>query len=216
MPSVSLRMISNLSVCSSVSRYSVPPSALVIFLAASSMASSSRSRLVSLESAAPIWLSCSRPSRSLVESDGDCIMPQLLYTDCAHLRNISDTEQHFLNAVLFKGAHAFLESGRKYLRYPRVFLNILLNRVGAYQKLVQSNTAFVPGFAASIAARGDIEHYLALIVAELVLPAFQQLLPRRFGIFFPCLGVHELDRVLLHQQMQFFFGRRVRLLTFCA
>ena len=39
---------------------------------------------------------------------------------------------------------------------------------------------------------------------------------RRFRIFFPCLGVHELYRVLLHQQTQFFFGRRVRLLTLSA
>ena len=43
MPSVSLRMISNLSVRSSVTRYSVPPSAFVMFFAATRIVSSSRS-----------------------------------------------------------------------------------------------------------------------------------------------------------------------------
>ena len=60
MPSVSLRMISNLSVRSSVTRYSVPPSAFVMFFAATRIVSSSRSMSVSLDSATPMSLSCSR------------------------------------------------------------------------------------------------------------------------------------------------------------
>ncbi len=97
MPSVSLRMISNWSVRSSVTRYSVPPSALVMFFAATRIVSSNRLMSVCLESATPMSFNCSRrrnrSAGSLLRSAACMPGVALLDADQAHLMNIGGAEQ---------------------------------------------------------------------------------------------------------------------------
>src|SRR5512135_2154728 len=140
-PSVSVRMISNLSCCwSGSSRYSVPASALVMRLAATRMVSSRRLISRSLESATPMAFSsssrCSRLSPSVMPAPCSAVECALLDTNGAYLMNIGNTTQHFFDTVLFQGAHTFLQRGREQLGNARMFLNKFFHRVGADHQLV--------------------------------------------------------------------------------
>src|SRR5688572_18818769 len=146
MPSESVRMISKRSSRSACMRYSVPPSALVICLAATRIASSRRLMSFSRDSAMPIrFSSVSRRNRSAsftsfmvqaFEIARACAREPLLDADRAHLVHVGDALQHLLHAVLLQRAHAVVERGRHDLRYARMLLDQLLDQVAAEQQLV--------------------------------------------------------------------------------
>src|SRR5512134_177934 len=122
-PRESVRTISNCSTCRSASsRYSVPASAWVMRLAATSMVSSRRLMSCSLESAMPMAFSSSslRSKSSAdpahVSAYGGCcdiglLCAALLDTDGAHLVDVGNAGQHLFNAVLLQGAHPLVERG---------------------------------------------------------------------------------------------------------
>src|SRR6188508_1288527 len=112
----------------------------------------------SLESETPISTSWSRRCRRSAEADWTgssssmCAGTILFDTDCAYLLDVGYALQNFFYAVLLKGAHAVVESGRKHLSNARVLLDITLDPVGADLQLVKSGTALVTGAGAYVAA----------------------------------------------------------------
>ena len=66
--------------------------------------------------------------------------------------NIGDALQHFLDSVLFEGAHTFRQRRGYDFRYAGMLLDMFLDGVATEQQLVQSNTALVAGATARIAS----------------------------------------------------------------
>src|SRR5262245_3171404 len=209
MSSEAVRTISNRSTCSPPSpstRYSVPPSARVIVFTASRIFSSSALRFFSSESAAPISFSCSSRRKRPAGEPSSCrsasrptatrlgmvligVPPcgsgpsrALLDADRADLGHVGDPLHHLLDAVHLQRAHAFLERGREHLGHARVLLDVLLDRVGADQELVQAEPALVAGVAAGVAARLLVEGELPLLVGVSLRELLVHALVRRLRV----------------------------------
>src|SRR3972149_1797385 len=209
-------MISKRSVFSSVTRYSVPPSARVMDFAAARICSSSRSMSRSAESEVPIALSCSsRWTRSSAAPESppanfsDCVLSMMLLmrqppgtlldADRAHLFERRDSHQHLLDAVLLQGAHAFPQGDGHDLGDAGVFLDQLLQRVGRHQQLVQAEAALHAAAAAGVAADRLVQRELPLVVAVVLHPLLVHVLDRALRVLLERLGVHHLLAELVEE-----------------
>src|SRR3984957_1431684 len=143
--SESVRMISKRSWSSSVRRYRVPPSALVIVFIAIRMFSSRRLMSRSLDSDMPISLSWSRRASSSPSGPGVPSVPMasvspafqsrvlsssmgspgsLLDANGAYLRHVGRAHQHLLDAVHFQRTHAVGERGGEHRPPPLPLLDV--------------------------------------------------------------------------------------------
>src|SRR4051812_13720365 len=180
-------MISKRSERSSVVRYSVPPSARVIDLAAVRMDSRSLLMSRSAESDAPMALSCS--SRWTRSSAAVGAVPAAkrsawvvsitagsLDTDGAHFLDVGYAHQALLHAVLLQRAHAILEALGKHGRDARMLLDQLFQGVGGDKQFVQAAPALEAAAAALVAADRLVKRQLALVVAVELDPVLVDLL----------------------------------------
>src|SRR5215510_1800405 len=145
--------------------------------------SSSVLRSFSSDSAAPISLSCSRRRKrsrafSTLRSPGSLSTAarletvliggreaRLLDANGPHLSEVGDALHDLLDPVHLQRAHAFVERRREHLRDPRVLLDVLLDRVGPEQQLVQADAALVASVRARLTSRLAVQRELTLVVA---------------------------------------------------
>ena len=78
-----------------------------------------------------------------------------------HLQ-VGHTHHDFLHAVHLQGPHATLHRHGEQLGNPGTFLNKLFDVVVRHQQFVQTNTAFVAGLVALVAANGFVKLDLAV------------------------------------------------------
>ena len=81
---------------------------------------------------------------------------------------ISDAGQDFLYAILLQGAHAVIQCSSKHIRNACVFLNVLLDSVGAHHQFMQAYPAAIAGAGAIIASDWLIQRKLPLVIGELL------------------------------------------------
>src|SRR5574340_445516 len=144
-------------------------------LAASSMVSSRLLISRCWDSAMPISLSSLRRcSNCSVEA----MMKPLLDTDCAYLVHIGDALQDFLHAVLLQGMHAVFKTDSQQLGDARMFLDRLLDSIGADQEFVQNDAPAIDGAGAFFAAARLIQRELPLVIREQLDPFFVERLGR--------------------------------------
>ena len=88
-------------------------------------------------------------------------MTSLLDTDRAHLFQVGDARQDFLDAVHLQCTHALVERRGEQLSDTRPLLDLLLDQIGAAQQLVQADTPPVATASTGITAARPIEYELA-------------------------------------------------------
>ena len=102
----------------------------------------------------PISFSCSKRLNRL-----STVSTRLLLLDAnrPHLFHVGHPQKHFLDAVHLQGPHALVERRGEQFGNAGVLLDLLLQRVGPDQQLMQADAPFVPAAVASVAPLGAIQ-----------------------------------------------------------
>ena len=99
--------------------------------------------------------------------------------------HVGNALQDLLDAVLLQRPHAFGKRGGNDFHYPRVFLDVFLDCIGAHQQLVQAYPPLVAGAAADVASNRRIQLELSLFVGKLPGPIAVDSLVRGLRVALP-------------------------------
>src|SRR5215468_1282652 len=196
--------------------------------------SKSALRSFSSDSAAPISFSCSRrrkrsrafatlraPDSRLTTARLETVLigarrARLLDANGPNLGEVGDALHHLLDPVHLQGAHALVERRGEHLRDPRVLLDVLLDRVGSEQQLVQPHPALVAGVRARLTSRLAVQRELALVVPVVLDEILVHPLVATLRVLLELGRVEQLLAILLEQLLDLVGAGAVRLLALRA